>query len=118
MFLITGRYRTLMERLGKVLLVATDPNKKLSIDYTYTQRIIFFSIVTDTMKAVLPYLKIDTLMKFLNDEINLNISDNDFCIVCKEEDIVTPIKFQNCQHLACYVCFKGLKDQKCPSCKN
>lgn len=116
-FLISGKYRTTMERLGKIQLLPKVQNKRLNLDYTFTQRATFFQIITDTLRVVIPYLKIETFVKFLNDEINLTRNENETCVVCGEEEIVSPVGFRNCQHLACYVCFKGIKKEKCVRCK-
>ena len=118
LFLLTGKHRTLMERIGRVELRPKDPQKRLNIDYMYTQRALFFQIVTDALRGALPYLKIDSIVKFLNDEISLSRNEEDVCAVCGEEDVVSPVRFKNCQHMACYVCSRGIRDQRCPRCKS
>jgi Pex2 / Pex12 amino terminal region len=117
LFLVTGKYRTLMERLGKVSLFPTDPSRKLKVDYMYTQRVLFFQVLTDTIKTIIPYLKIESLIRFFNDELSFKRSSEDSCIICGEEDVVSPIRYSNCRHLACYICHKGLSHSKCYLCK-
>lgn len=118
LFLLTSKYRTLAERLGQVLILAKNPEKRLSIDYMYTQRAVFFAIVSDTIKALMPYMKINSLLKFLNDESNLVSEGDDYCVVCDAEEIVSPMFFNGCSHIACYVCWQGKVEKSCPRCKS
>ncbi|OMJ80918.1 hypothetical protein SteCoe_18727 [Stentor coeruleus] len=118
LFLITSKYRNLAERLGKILILSKDPEKRLNIDYMYTQRAVFFAIVSDTIKAIMPYLKINSLLKFLNDESNLISDGSDYCVVCDAEEIVSPMYYNGCSHIACYVCWQGRVGKGCPRCKD
>ena len=68
-----------MERLGKVSLMTIDPNKKLNIDYMYTQRVIFFQVLSDTIRTVIPFLKIESILRFLSDEISFGNRDEENC---------------------------------------
>ena len=106
-----------MERLGKVSLMTIDPNKKLNIDYMYTQRVIFFQVLSDTIRTVIPFLKIESILRFLSDEISFGNRDEENCVVCGEETIVSPMKYLNCQHHACYLCYSGLSEKICSRCR-
>ena len=118
LFLLTQKYRTAAERLGKVMLMAKDPEKMLNIDYSYSNRVLFFKILSDTIKTVLPFLKIDSLLKFVYSEISYGGSDSSGCIICDSEDVVSPSSFKSCSHIACYICLKSSNSSKCPKCKS
>ncbi|CAG9328962.1 PEX2 [Blepharisma stoltei] len=116
-FLIFGKYRTLMERFGKISLELINPEARRNVNYSYTNRILIFQIITDTMRAVLPMLKIDQILRFFFDEISLSYEGDQSCVICGEEDVVTPQHLGSCQHLACYVCISKSKQKACPRCQ-
>lgn len=115
-FLSGGKYRTLPERIGQVQLPLLNPKSYLNIDYYFTKRAIFFQVVSDTAKIIIPEVQLERVLSFFNSEANILADSGEACVVCGEEDIVCPSKFMNCVHTACYYCF-CVVNMNCPQCK-
>lgn len=114
-FLTGGKYRTLPERFGKVQLPLQSPQRPLNIDYFYTKRAIFFQVLSDTASAVVPFVQLERILSYFNSEANILAETGDACVVCGEEDMVSPCKFLSCVHSACYYCYSQSL-YKCPQC--
>jgi hypothetical protein len=93
-----------------------NPQKPLNIDYFYTKRAIFFNVLSDTAKAVLPQIQLDRILQFFNSEANILAETGDACVVCGDEEMVSPCKFVGCAHSACYYCFVGC-GRSCEQCR-
>ena len=104
-FLIKGDYRSLPERIGQVRMELRNKEKSLNIDYFYTQRAIFFNILSDAAKVILPQLQLERVLQYFNSEANLMAESGDACIICGDEEIVSPCGFSGCSHTACYYCY-------------
>ena len=116
LFLAGGRFRTLSERIGRVQLPLANPKSFLNIDYFYTKRAIFFQVLSDTAKILIPEVQLERVLSFFNSEANILAESGEACAVCGEEDIVSPSKFMNCVHTACYYCYCSV-NSLCPQCK-
>lgn len=114
-FLTGGKYRTLPERFGKVILPLQNPQRPLNIDYFYTKRAIFFQVLSDTANSIVPFVQLERILSYFNSEANILADTGEACIVCGEEDIVSPCKYSSCIHTACYYCFSQ-SINKCPQC--
>jgi len=135
-FLITYKYRNLIERILKIRYSYIKEGVSRALDFEFMTRTIIWNILADFMSFCLPYLryglgeitkKIFFFTTFMG-SISMDLEDSDKkCGICMDEHVSMPFYIPKCKHKFCYFCIKnyiaqhktegGEQSYKCPKCK-
>ena len=140
-FLGSGRYRSLLERILRARPVYNRELASRAISYEYLNRQLVWAEVSEVLLFLLPLVNIAAVKRFVRTKLpKLSILDsNNFvasshrhgtkekaedewsqCKICQRHDIVSPYAAQPCGHVFCYYCIYSntLADgqYECPEC--
>ncbi|XP_042036497.1 peroxisome biogenesis protein 2-like isoform X1 [Salvia splendens] len=108
-FLLTGRYRSLIERALRARLVYGSPNMNRSVSFEYMNRQLVWNEFSEMLLLLLPLLNSSSLRKVLrpfSKDISSNSEGDDaLCPICQATP-TTPFLALPCQHRYCYYCLR------------
>ncbi|KAJ6851857.1 peroxisome biogenesis protein 2 isoform X1 [Iris pallida] len=108
-FLYTGRYRSIIERVLKARLVYGSPNMNRAVSFEYMNRQLVWNEFSEMLLLLLPLLNSSSIRKFLlpfsNDKSNGSSSDETLCPICHANPTI-PFVALPCQHRYCYYCLR------------
>ncbi|KAK9142703.1 hypothetical protein Syun_012103 [Stephania yunnanensis] len=107
-FLYTGRYRNLIERVLRARLVYGSPNMNRAVSFEYMNRQLVWNEFSEMLLLLLPLLKSSSVRKILlpfsKDNSNSAVEEN-ACPICLATP-TTPFFALPCQHRYCYYCLR------------
>ncbi|KAK9102752.1 hypothetical protein Sjap_020006 [Stephania japonica] len=107
-FLYTGRYRNLIERVLRARLVYGSPNMNRAVSFEYMNRQLVWNEFSEMLLLLLPLLKSSSVRKFLlpfsKDKSNSAVEEN-ACPICLANP-TTPFFALPCRHRYCYYCLR------------
>ncbi|KAI5813671.1 Pex12 amino terminal region-domain-containing protein [Pyronema omphalodes] len=134
-FLVTGHYRTLLDRVLKMRLVTPTRTVSREVSFEYLNRQLVWHAFTEFLLFILPLLKIGRWRRWWARFLRRVRSENGSagsenigelaflpertCAICYKEsdagavggqratDITNPYETQECGHVYCYVCLAG-----------
>lgn len=140
-FLGSGRYRSLLERILRARPVYNRELASRSISYEYLNRQLVWAEVSEVLLFLLPLVNIAAVKRFVRTKLpKLSLlNDNSFvpsykrhdtakssedvliqCKICQRQDVIFPYAAQPCGHVFCYYCIHSntLADSQyeCPAC--
>ncbi|KZV58188.1 peroxisome biogenesis protein 2 [Dorcoceras hygrometricum] len=102
-FLLTGRYRSLIERALRARLVYGSPHMNRSVSFEYMNRQL------EMLLLLLPLLNSSSVKNFLRpfkkDKSSSSERDEALCPICQATP-TTPFSALPCQHRYCYYCLR------------
>ena len=113
-FLRTGVYPSLADRVSGLPITQVTPGSGHIIDFAYTNRFVLVSIVYSFLRAVTPHLHLEALFGFLSSESLSSAPTARRCCICAADHVVSPSRYP-CGHLACYYC-RATRTTGCPVC--
>ena len=114
-FLRSGAYPTLADRLSGLPILPTPSNTGRFVDFSYTNRFILVSTLFSFLRALTPHLHLSALFSFLSSESMSAGPAARRCCVCARDHVVCPTRYP-CGHQACYYC-KATRPAGCPVCR-
>ncbi|CAA2974521.1 peroxisome biogenesis 2 [Olea europaea subsp. europaea] len=122
-FLLTGRYRSLIERALQARLVYGSSNMNRAVSFEYKNRQLVWNEFSEMLLLLLPLLNSSSVKSFLNPSSNdksTNSAGNDaLCLICQTTP-TTPFLALPCQHRYCYYCLRtrcsGSLSFRCSRC--
>ncbi|KAJ8755964.1 hypothetical protein K2173_024509 [Erythroxylum novogranatense] len=122
-FLYTGRYRNLVERILKARLVYGSPNMNRAVSFEYMNRQLVWNEFSEMLLLLLPLLNSSSFKNFLNpfskDKSSSSKVDDATCPVCQATPTI-PFLALPCQHRYCYYCLRtrcaASTSFRCPRC--
>ena len=117
LFLISGHYPSLKERLLRLRMVPTSPQFIQQVSHTYLTREILWHGFSEFVFFILPHLNLFSLWNWLRKAGKIKTaSDNKLCAFCK--DLPTLPHLSSCGHLYCYYCLQAnlQADSSYPCC--
>ena len=120
-FLLYGRYPSLKERAGGLVMLPSRPQTLRQLNYDYMNREILWHGFSEFIFFVLPHLNLFALKNWIKRNIGNRMgskeSEADFskCSFC-EKELSMPHVSDNCGHVYCYYCISAncLADSKFP----
>ncbi|ORX76443.1 hypothetical protein BCR32DRAFT_236550 [Anaeromyces robustus] len=119
-FLYNGKYTSVVDRLLNIRLVYDNENANRIISNDYLSFQLVWSVLTNFLLFILPFINIKGMKNYLKGLLNLKRINKykdlayDQCAICKEnkgdEDTPCPIHIPyitNCGHVFCYYCIKS-----------
>ncbi|KAK9148648.1 hypothetical protein Scep_007405 [Stephania cephalantha] len=107
-FLYTGRYRNLIERVLRARLVYGSPNMNRAVSFEYMNRQLVWNEFSEMLLLLLPLFKSSSVRKILlpfsKDNSNSAVEEN-ACPICLANP-TTPFFALPCQHRYCYYCLR------------
>ncbi|CAA3023704.1 peroxisome biogenesis 2 [Olea europaea subsp. europaea] len=122
-FLLTGRYRSLIERVLRARLVYGSPNMNRAVSFEYMNRQLVWNEFSEMLLLLLPLLNSSSVKNFLrpfskNSSSNLE-GDEALCPICQATP-TTPFVALPCHHRYCYYCLRtrcsATMSFRCPRC--
>ncbi|CAM6086371.1 unnamed protein product [Calypogeia fissa] len=109
-FLYTGRYRTIIERVLKARLIFGGPRLNRLISFEYMNRQLVWHEFSELLLLMLPLLKMISFKKILapfssGQTAALNLRE-DACPICEASPVTVPYTTIPCGHLYCYFCLR------------
>ncbi|KAG6552426.1 hypothetical protein Mapa_005987 [Marchantia paleacea] len=110
-FLHTGRYRCIIERILKARLVYERPAMNRAVSFEYMNRQLVWHEFSELLLLVLPLLNMLSIRKVLSFSFSERQSPaadfrEDKCPICEASPITVPYKTVPCGHLYCYFCLR------------
>ncbi|KAK4410546.1 Peroxisome biogenesis protein 2 [Sesamum angolense] len=100
-FLLTGRYRSLIERALRARLVYGSPNMNRSVSFEYMNRQLVWNEFSEMLLLLLPLLNSSSVKNFLRpfskDKSSNSEGDDALCPICRATP-TTPFLALPCQH--------------------
>eukprot|EP00249_Psilotum_nudum_P009451 c21942_g1_i1 orf=474-1574(-) len=111
LFLHTGRYQTVVERLLAARLVYEKPNMNRAVSFEYMNRQLVWHEFSELILLMLPLLNITSLKKalmypFSNGQLGGPGFQEDSCPICEARPITITYVALPCEHLYCYFCLR------------
>lgn len=107
LFLYSGRYRTIIERVLQARLVYGSPNMNRSVSFEYMNRQLVWNEFSEVLLLLLPLLKSSSIKKILlpfsKEKTPGSSNDDEMCPICLKSPS-TPFVALPCQHRYCYYC--------------
>lgn len=124
LFLHSGRYPSIVERLLGARLVYEKPDMNRAVSFEYMNRQLVWHEFSELLLLVLPLLNMMSIRKVLmfpfSTQALASTLPEDACPVCEACPIITPYMALPCCHLYCYYCLRtrSLSDRnfKCSRC--
>ncbi|PIN12245.1 putative E3 ubiquitin ligase [Handroanthus impetiginosus] len=108
-FLLTGRYRSLIERVLRARLVYGSPNMNRAVSFEYMNRQLVWNEFSEMLLLLLPLLNSSSVKNFLRpfskDKSSTSEGHDDLCPICQTTP-TTPFLALPCQHRYCYYCLR------------
>ncbi|ONK69078.1 uncharacterized protein A4U43_C05F19060 [Asparagus officinalis] len=108
-FLYTGRYRSIIERVLKARLVYGSPNMNRAVSFEYMNRQLVWNEFSEMLLLLLPLLNSSSMRKFLlpfsKDKSNGSLKDETVCPICHANPTI-PFVALPCRHRYCYYCLR------------
>ncbi|KAL7114135.1 hypothetical protein ACP275_04G101100 [Erythranthe tilingii] len=108
-FLLTGRYRSLIERALKARLVYGSPHMNRAVSFEYMNRQLVWNEFSEMLLLLLPLLNSSSVKKLLQpfskDKSSNLEGDEALCPICQATPS-TPFLALPCQHRYCYYCLR------------
>lgn len=117
LFLISGRYPTLKERLLGLRMVPTSPHFIQQVSHSYLTREILWHGFSEFVFFILPHFNLFSLWNWVRRVSYLKTAlDNRLCAFC--EGLPTLPHLSSCGHMYCYYCLKAnlQADSQYPCC--
>ncbi|KAF9685187.1 hypothetical protein SADUNF_Sadunf03G0028300 [Salix dunnii] len=122
-FLYTGRFRNLIERVLKARLVYGSPNMNRAVSFEYMNRQLVWNEFSEMLLLLLPLLNSSSVKKILSpfskDKSSSSKVDDDTCPICQAIPAI-PFLALPCQHRYCYYCLRtrcaAASSFRCPRC--
>ncbi|KAJ4718087.1 Peroxisome biogenesis protein 2 [Melia azedarach] len=121
-FLCTGRYRNLIERVLRARLVYGTPNMNRAVSFEYMNRQLVWNEFSEMLLLLLPLLNSSTVKSifspFSKDKSSSSTEDDSTCPICQASP-TTPFLALPCQHRYCYYCLRtrcASPSFRCPRC--
>ncbi|GMP61886.1 hypothetical protein CsSME_00024178 [Camellia sinensis var. sinensis] len=109
-FLYTGRYRNLIERVLQARLVYGSPNMNRAVSFEYMNRQLVWNEFSEMLLLLLPLLNSSSIKKFLHpfskDKSSNSGVDDAVCPICLASPNI-PFLALPCQHSYCYYCLRS-----------
>ncbi|KAK8955271.1 Peroxisome biogenesis protein 2 [Platanthera guangdongensis] len=123
LFLYSGRYRTLIERILKARLVYGSPNMNRAVSFEYMNRQLVWNEFSEMLLLLLPLLNSSSIKKFLlpfsKDKLSGSSGDESECPICHTNPTI-PFVALPCQHRYCYYCLRtrctSVSSYRCARC--
>jgi peroxin-2 len=120
LFLHSGRYINLFERLTRLKTIHNHPPSLRILDYSYMKRELIWHTLNETLGTLIPFLtslKARTFMrKYFSGIIIKQLKQTNICSVCEQTIVMPHESIGDCKHYFCYVCAYSLIQQSCPIC--
>ncbi|XP_027069189.1 peroxisome biogenesis protein 2-like isoform X2 [Coffea arabica] len=108
-FLYSGRYRSLIERLLRARLVYGSPNMNRAVSFEYMNRQLVWNEFSEMLLLLLPLLNSSSMKSFLRpfskDKSSSSAGDENLCPICQANPSI-PFLALPCQHRYCYYCLR------------
>ncbi|XP_047336195.1 peroxisome biogenesis protein 2-like [Impatiens glandulifera] len=108
-FLCTGRYRNLIERLLRARLVYDSPNMNRAVSFEYMNRQLVWNEFSEMLLLLLPLLNSSSMQNLLRpfskDKSSNSAADDTLCPICQSNPTI-PFLALPCQHRYCYYCLR------------
>lgn len=108
-FLYTGRYRTLIERVLQARLVYGSPHMNRAVSFEYMNRQLVWNEFSEMLLLLLPLLNSSSVKSLLHpfskDKSSSSGQDETVCPICLASPTV-PFLALPCQHSYCYYCLR------------
>ncbi|KMZ56300.1 Peroxisome biogenesis protein 2 [Zostera marina] len=109
-FLYSGRYRTIIERILKARLVYGSPHMNRSVSFEYMNRQLVWNEFSEMLLVLLPLLNSSSAKKFLHpfskDKASDSSGDDDTtCPICQAIPTIAFVAHP-CHHRYCYYCLQ------------
>ncbi|GAB2269388.1 peroxisome assembly protein (Peroxin-2) [Dionaea muscipula] len=108
-FLYTGKYRNLIERVLKARLVYGSPNMNRAVSFEYMNRQLVWNEFSEMLLLLLPLLNSSltkTLLRpFSKDKRSDSAVDETVCAICQASPTI-PFIALPCRHRYCYYCLR------------
>ncbi|CAL5398031.1 unnamed protein product [Camellia sinensis] len=109
-FLYTGRYRNLIERVLQARLVYGSPNMNRAVSIEYMNRQLVWNEFSEMLLLLLPLVNSSSIKKFLHpfskDKSSNSGVDDAVCPICLASPNI-PFLALPCQHSYCYYCLRS-----------
>ncbi|KAH9618546.1 hypothetical protein KSS87_006546 [Heliosperma pusillum] len=109
LFLLTGKYRSLIERALRARLVYGSPNMNRSVSFEYMNRQLVWNEFSEMLLLLLPLLNSATFKNLFRPFSKDNSSDTGLdeisCPICQSSPTV-PFIALPCRHRYCYYCLR------------
>ncbi|MCO5571821.1 hypothetical protein L7F22_025569 [Adiantum nelumboides] len=111
LFLRTGRYRSLIERLLSARLVYQRPNMSRTVSFEYMNRQLVWHEFSELLLLILPLLNITSIKKaltfpFSSEQMSKTKLKENACPICEQCPITITYVAHPCQHQYCYYCLR------------
>ncbi|KAJ6394660.1 hypothetical protein OIU77_023798 [Salix suchowensis] len=121
-FLYTGRFRSLIERVLQARLVYGSPNMNRAVSFEYMNRQLVWNEFSEMLLLLLPLLNSSSMKKLLSPfskDKSSSSKVDDSCSICQAIPAI-PFLALPCQHRYCYYCLRtrcsAATSFRCPSC--
>ncbi|KAJ4834104.1 peroxisome assembly protein (Peroxin-2) [Turnera subulata] len=122
-FLCTGRFRNLIERVLRARLVYGGPNMNRAVSFEYMNRQLVWNEFSEMLLLLLPLLNSSSIKKLLSpfskDKSSNSTVDDDTCPICQATPTI-PFLALPCEHRYCYYCLRtrcaATSSFRCPRC--
>ncbi|KAF5741668.1 Peroxisome biogenesis protein 2 [Tripterygium wilfordii] len=108
-FLYTGRYRNLIERVLKARLVYGSPHMNRAVSFEYMNRQLVWNEFSEMLLLLLPLLNSSSVKNLLHpfskDKSSKSAEDDSACPICRVTPTI-PFLALPCQHRYCYYCLR------------
>eukprot|EP00250_Pteridium_aquilinum_P006359 c16301_g1_i1 orf=514-1479(-) len=110
-FLRSGCYRSLIERLLSARLVYQSPNMNRAVSFEYMNRQLVWHEFSELLLLILPLLNITSIKKaltfpFSSEQTSKKKMKEDACPICEQSPITITYVAHPCQHQYCYYCLR------------
>ncbi|XP_078431829.1 pex2/Pex12 N-terminal domain-containing protein / zinc finger (C3HC4-type RING finger) family protein isoform X2 [Wolffia australiana] len=122
-FLFTGRYRSIIERVLRARLVYGSPHMNRAVSFEYMNRQLVWNEFSEMLLLLLPLLNSSSvkrlLLPFAKDKSSSSSGDDIACPICQLNPTV-PFVALPCEHRFCYYCLRtrcsANSHFRCPRC--
>ncbi|XP_074557878.1 peroxisome biogenesis protein 2 isoform X2 [Curcuma longa] len=121
-FLYSGRYRSIIERVLRARLIYGSPNMNRAVSFEYMNRQLVLNEFSEMLLLLLPLLNslsARRLLPFSKDKSSSAASNETLCPIC-ESDPAIPFVALPCQHRFCYYCLRtrcsAVNSYRCTRC--
>ncbi|KAJ8478981.1 hypothetical protein OPV22_022708 [Ensete ventricosum] len=108
-FLYSGRYRSIIERVLRARLVYGNPNMNRAVSFEYMNRQLVWNEFSEMLLLLLPLLNSSSVKRFLLPFSKNKSSDSSgneaACPICQSNPTI-PFVALPCQHRYCYYCLR------------
>ncbi|CAN0878140.1 Peroxisome biogenesis protein 2 [Linum grandiflorum] len=123
LFLYTGRFRNLVERILKARLVYGNPNMNRAVSFEYMNRQLVWNEFSEMLLLLLPLLNSSSFKSlfspFSKNKSSTSNQDDGSCPICQATPSI-PFLAHPCQHRYCYYCLRtrcaASPSFRCPRC--